>query len=156
MITITAIDASTVLEAVRMQLAAWPDIATLQGPITRGEPINQDSNKCPWIGVYPVGEDYPSRTLGFGAGYRTQQIGVVVVVQASSRDSGQVCQDQLEGMKQAAISALLSDPSLGGTVDVIDQFSVRYATAAQQAGEPYFQSAAINFTGLKPVGASGG
>lgn len=151
---ITPINSATVAEAVRKLLENWQALVDLGVRVDRSERINTDPAKTPWAGVYVVGEDYPSRTLGAGSGYRMQQIGLTVVLQASSSTSGADCQDKLEQMKQAVISALLTDQSCGNTVTVIDKFSVRYAQYMQQAGQPAFQSAIINFTGLVPVNAS--
>ena len=152
---ITPVNTALIAKAVQSMLLAWQPLLDLGvQAVSRGEYLNETPGMCPWVGIYPLGEEYVSRTLGLGAGFRMQHTGFAVIVQATDNSSGQACQDALEGLKQAVISCLLSDPSLGGTVQVIDKFSVRYVSYNQQAGQPALQSAIINFTGLVPVSSS--
>lgn len=155
-VIITPIDSSAVMEALVQVLKADAGVSAFEPKILRGEEINENPDNTPWIGVYAVGEDYPPRTLGLGNGFRKQTIGLAVVCQYVTRSSGAECQDGLEKMKQAVIGAILSDTSLGGTVQTVTDFAVRYAAYAKQAAQPFFQSAVINFTAEGFVGASGG
>lgn len=120
--------------------------------VTRGERINTDPALTPWVGIYIIGEDYVSRTLGVAAGFRMQHMGIAVVLQQSSRTSGEKCQDLLEQLKQAVIASLLSDPSLGGTVDTLADFAVIYASAEKQgSGDINFQTAIISVKAMGPT-----
>lgn len=144
---INPVNVAAIAESVVNMLKRWPDLD--QADVTRGEWINEDPTRCPWVGIYPIGIQYPIRALGLGAGFRRQQISLVAVTQqqTDSSDDGSVCMDLLEELNQRVISCLLSDPSLGGMVSTIDNFSVQYASAKTQADAPNFQSAIINFTG---------
>jgi hypothetical protein len=153
---ISSIDPYTMLEALKQQLLAFPALISLQGRITRGEEVNQDPSMAPWCGCYLIGGTFPTRTLGMGNGFRQQREGVAVVIQNMSRTSGEACQSELGKLQKAVVDCILSDTSIGGTMDVIDDFRTIYASAANQAKEISFQSAVIQFTAQKLVGVSGG
>lgn len=105
-----------------------------------------------WIGIYRDRIDYPPRALGMGSGYRNQLIRLFLLVQESDPSSGAECEDRLEELLQNTIGALLSDPSLKGTVQTLDEFSVRHETYAKNDGM-FMQMARIDFTGIIPVSA---
>lgn len=104
-----------------------------------------------WVGIYRDGIQYPLRTLGMGSGYRMQQIRLYLLVQESDPTSGSECEDRLERLLQKVVGVLLSDPSLKGTVNTLDDFSVSYRGFINDG--MYLQMARIDFTGLIPVSA---
>lgn len=118
--------------------------------VERSEEVNEIPGRCPWVCVYRAGVDYPSRTLGLGTGYRLQRIEFIVYAQHADGTSPDECEDRLEALVVNVISALLSDPTLRGTVATIDEFSVRYVDYDRsEAG--YMQTAAIYFTAVTSV-----
>lgn len=104
-----------------------------------------------WVGIYRDGIQYPPRALGMGSGYRMQQIRLYLLVQESDPTSGSECEDRLERLMQKVVGVLLSDPSLKGTVNTLDDFSVSYRGFINDG--MYLQMARIDFTGLIPVSA---
>lgn len=154
--TISSWNAFSVLAALEAMLKANTALINFEGRITRGEEINMDENLMPWIGIYPLGDEFPIRTLGVGNGFRQQRLSIAVIIQNMSRTSGAACQDALGEFEKAVIDAILSDTSLGGTMDVVDNFSVSYSAPAKQASNFTIQSSVINFTAVKLVGVSGG
>lgn len=105
-----------------------------------------------WVGVYRERIDYPPRTLGLGAGYRNQLIRLFLLVQESDPTSGDECEDRLEELLQNVIGVLLSDPTLKGTVQTLDEFSVVHESYDKNDGI-FVQMARIEFTGVIPVTA---
>lgn len=158
MITISSFDSSALLAALQSMLLKWPAILSFQDQIRVdiGEEVNVDPDKAPWVGIYSIKAQYPARVLGFGNGYRSQREGVAVVVQNVSRTSGKECRTQLGALQKCVIDCILSDTSISGTMDIVDDFQVTYATVAAQGKNVSFQSAVITFTAVKQVGASGG
>lgn len=156
MTQIASTDPYTMLEALKQQLLAFPPLISLQVRVTRGEEVNLDPSKAPWCGCYLIGGKYPIRTLGMGNGFRQQREGIAVVIQNMSRTSGEACQSELGKMQKAVVDCILSDTSINGTMDVVDDFSTVYSSVATQAQEISFQSATIVFTAVKLVGISGG
>jgi hypothetical protein len=153
--TITPTNVASIAASIQDLLQKWPGLQDVT--ITRGEFVNQNPDSAPWIGIYPLGIQYPIRSLGLGSGFRKQQISFAVVTQAQtapSDDGGASCMDALEDLNQKVISCILSNDSLGGFVTALDNFSVQYASAKTQADDPNFQSSIITFTGEKSV--SGG
>lgn len=155
-IQIQSWDTFKVLEALKKMLVEAPALVAMEGRISRGEEINVNPDMAPWIGLYPLGDTYTTRTLGMGNGYRTQRVNIAVIIQNVSRTSGADCQTVLGQFQKAVIDRILSDTSIGGTMDVVEDFSVSYASPAKQAGNSTFQSSVINFTAVKQVGVSGG
>lgn len=139
-------------------LMAWPPLLSINGGIRVdvGEEVNVEAEKAPWIGIYSIKAVYPIRTLGMGNGFRQQREGIAVVVQNMSRTSGKECRKQLGALQKCVIDCILSDTSIGGSMDVVEDFQVSYASIATQAKQVSFQSAVITFTAVKLVGVSGG
>lgn len=104
-----------------------------------------------WVGIYRDGIDYPPRTLGFGAGMRNQLIRLYLLIQESDPTAGDECEDRLETLLQKVVGVLLSDPSLKGTVNTLDAFTVTYRGFKGDSG--YMQMARVDFTGVIPVSA---
>lgn len=145
---ITPINVSTITAAVVTRLQVDTRLAECQ--IERSAELNDVPGRCPWIGVYRFGVKYPLRTLGLGAGQRYERVALAVFVQHSDPSSGEECEDLLEGLIMNVVSALLSDPSLGGVVDTLDEFEVSYLDYSQSdAG--YMQTAGIYFTAITSV-----
>jgi hypothetical protein len=121
-----------------------------QAVIERDAELNEIPGRCPWIGVYRMGVSYPQRTLGLGAGFRGQRVELAIFMQQSDATSGEECGERLEALIVDVLSVLLSDPTLGGSVDTIDNFEVRYLDYARDdAG--YFQTAAVYLTAVTMV-----
>jgi hypothetical protein len=121
--------------------------------IERGEPLNEDPSKCPWIGVYPLRVPFPPRTLGLGGGFRAENPEYAIVFQTTHPNDGAVCQDELGELIQAGTSALLSDPSLGGTVQMLGDFDVEF-NGERKVNDCILQVATLRVVGLTTV--SGG
>ncbi len=156
-ITVQAQDVFRIIAALQAMLQAWQPIASAENVIVaRGEEVNQNPELAPWVGIYPAKGEYVTRTVGLGNGFRNQREGIAVVVQAQSRDSGARCQDSLGELLTNVINCILSDPSISGTVTVIESFEVSYSQPARIGAQFTFQSATILFTAVRPVGISGG
>jgi hypothetical protein len=149
---ILTVNVAVVQAALGEVLKAYPalmDMSTLA--IEHGEAIVDSESQCPWIGVYCVGVDYQQRTLGLGAGFRYQRMQFWIVCKEQSPNSGSECTQKLEALVQAANSAILSDTSLGGTVDAIDTFRTDYPAWGKNAGGVYLQTAVTQFTAVTTV-----
>jgi hypothetical protein len=148
---IVPINVADVLQAIEDMLRAW---SALQGStIEQCEEVNEEPRRCPWIGIYRLGVKYPPRTLGGGTGYRRNNIDLILVTEHVSFQSGKDCMIALESLNQAVIACLLTDASLGGLVDTLDDFSVVYPDF-QKTDKGYFQKSLIYFTGVTNVTAS--
>lgn len=152
-ITIQAQDVFKIIAALQSMLQNYAPLAAMSNlSIVRGEEVNVDPEKAPWIGIYPALGDYRSRVLGLGAGFRDQREGIIVVVQQQSRTSGQNCQDKLGDLLVNVVNSILSDPSIGGTVSNLEDLRVLHAEPKTQGSQASFQSSVINFTAVRPVG----
>lgn len=120
--------------------------------VERSAEPNMTPTEKGWVGIYRDRIDYPPRTLGMGSGYRQQRISLFLLVQESDSSSGEECEERLEVLLQKCISVLLSDPSLKGTVQALDDFSVLHEDYSKSDGV-YVQMAKIEFTGVIPVSA---
>jgi hypothetical protein len=148
---ITTVNVATVQAALGALLQGWGDLMDMTTlTIEHGEAIVNSEARCPWIGVYCVGVEYPQRTLGLGAGFRYQRMQFWLVCVEQSPNSGSECTQRLEALVQAANSAVLSDPSLGGTVDAIEEFRTDYPAWGKTAGV-YLQTAVTQFTAITTV-----
>ncbi len=147
---------SEVIEKLKNQIDEWPG---LEGKVScqRAEPINQSAAKTPWVGIYRQQQTLEPRTLGFGAGYRRHNIGLVVVMQESSLRSGKECEEKMEKLISEVCSAICSDESLRGSVDMLgpEPFVVTYSSYRVE-GNSFFQEAVLQFNVVTNVTASEG
>lgn len=146
-------DVSDCMIAVRDLLKDWPAVQDIDAAVDLAEPVNRDPSQCPRIQVFPLRAAFPSRTLGLGAGYRGQNNEFVVLCQQSHQSDGAECLRLLGQLTQAATSALLSDPTLKGTVLTLDEFQVDFL-GVLKVNDSIMQTASIRAVGLTTV--SGG
>ena len=151
MTVIVPTDVSEITRAVEQMLNDALDVGQAGVLIERSAEERLTPTPHGWVGIYRDGIDYPARTLGMGSGYRNQLIRLYLVLQESDPTSGDECEDRLERLLQKVVGVLLSDPSLKGTVQTLDAFTVRYVGLKGDAG--YMQMARIDFTGVIPVSA---
>lgn len=143
--SITALNVATITQALVDQLTASMDLS--DATIVRSADRSLDPSDCPWIGVYRMSSSFEQRTLGFGGGVRNQRIRLLVLVEASDMLSGEACEIALEKLLASVIGAILSDTTLGGNVNALEQFDVDYL-GYQRSGTVYMQTAALQFVAV--------
>jgi hypothetical protein len=151
---ITTVDIAAVARAVTDILKdsqALQDIGVKH--VKRAAPVNQDPSRCPWLGIYPLRTPFNPRALGMGSGYRAQDNEFIVVCQVSHPNDPEACQDRLGLVVQAVTGALLTDPSLKGTVLTLGDFEVSF-DSYEKVDDTILQSATVRGVGLTTV--SGG
>lgn len=153
MTTIASVNVGTITDALVAWLKSWPDLADAGATVEDSEPVNDQPDRCPWVGVYRSRCDFQQRALGLGSGYRMQRVSIALALTASSVDSGKDCKDRLEALVQMVTSALCTNESLSGTVQALDELSVVYSNYAVH-GASYFQEAVVSVTAVVPVNAS--
>ena len=149
---IRTLDISEVTSAISKQIGGWPELRDAGLSVEISEVINESASRTPWLGIYPSAVDYEERTLGVGAGYRRQRVELILILQASDITSGSQCHQILAGIVSEATSAILSDSTIGGTVDTVGSMRVRY-DYAQTGDNSFLQSAIIELTLERAVGA---
>jgi hypothetical protein len=142
---------SDICAAVKQMLLEHPNIGNLNVAVERAAEPPEIPGIEGWVGVYKGTIQYPSRTLGMGAGFRQQRVKLALHVLMSNYESGEECEVALEGLLQNCVSCLLSDTSLRGTVEVLDtDFEVQYPDFIR-GDNVWIQSASIFFIGLVNV-----
>jgi hypothetical protein len=152
-VNIIAVDPIAGARAIQQILKDHADVQAIDPKIERAEPINEDPSKCPWVGIYTLRVPFPSRALGFGGGYRAANPEYSLICQTTHPLDGAVCQDLLGELVKAVTSALLSDPSLKGVVQMLGDFEVDFLGTAK-VNESILQTASVRVVGLTTV--SGG
>lgn len=147
--TLYPVNVYDVCDAVRTMMMDDPDFE--EATVTLGEVINEDVNACPWLGIYRTGVVYPSRTAGVGAGYRRNNVGLLIMAQEMATD-GDECAKKLEALIQNVVRVLMNDESLKGNVDVLDGLEVVYERYGL-VQDAYMQTALIHFVGVRNVSA---
>lgn len=142
---ITPTDVSEITKRIQEILQDHPDLQ--ECIVERSAEVNEIPGRCPWLCIYRLGVEYPIRTLGLGNGFRQQRVELMLYAQQADGSDPEECEERLEQLVVSCISALLSDPTLRGIVDTIDEFKVSYVDYDKsEAG--YTQTAAITFTAL--------
>jgi len=109
-----------------------------------GEIINYDPNRVPWIGIYRGKVGYAPRTLGSMNNWEATP-SLRIIVQYTDLISASKCEEVLEGYVQKIINAILKDTTLGGTVDIINNFEVEQGYIETDRASVHFQGASITF-----------
>lgn len=144
-VNVTPVDVSRITAAVKDQLLRFP---ALEGvTIARSEEQNLINGVTPFVGVYRLGVRYAQRVLGFGGGVRDQRVRMLVLIAESDMASGEACEEKLEALIQNVVAAILSDTTLGGTVNAIEDFDVSYESYSK-ASNLYTQTAALQFVAV--------
>ena len=152
MTVITPTNVSEITSAIETMLNEAIDVGQAGVMVERSAEERLTPTPHGWVGIYRDGIDYPPRTLGMGSGYRNQLIRLYLVLQETDPTSGDECEDRLEALLQKVVGVLLSDPSLRGTVQTLDAFTVTYRAFKGDYG--FMQMARVDFTGVIPVSAS--
>lgn len=150
---ISSVDFASVASAVEQMVKDSQAIQDIGAKVERAEPVNEDPSRCPWVGIYPTRGTFPIRTLGLGSGFRSQEPEVIAICQASDPLRGADCQDALGALLKAVSDAILSDPSLKGTVYTLSDFEVNF-DRYEKVEDVIMQSATIRVVGQTTV--SGG
>lgn len=150
---ITTANMAEMLQAVRDLLKDSQAIQDIGAGVDLAEPLNEDPSRCPLIQIFPMRIPFASRVAGMGAGYRAQDNEFLVQFQASHPNEGEACLEALGVLVQAGTSALLTDPTLKGTVATIGDFEVEFSGAAK-INDALMQTAILRVVGQTTV--SGG
>ena len=120
--------------------------------IERAEMVNIDPSITPWVGIYVDKAEFDPRTLGRGADNWRALVEIDVIVQTHA-DGGMKSEDALGEATQKVLSAMLSDLTFGGTVEMIKRFTVNRAYVRTDSKTLDFQHALINITAEVRAGA---
>lgn len=139
------INLSTVTKALQEQLNNNVGVKNfIKNEVVRGEMVNVDPNQVPWVGVYRGKVNYFPRTLGSMNNWEAEP-SVRVIVQNTDLRSAAACEEELEEYVQAILNAVITDTTIGGTVDIIKDFNVEVGYLETDRNSIYFQGAVITF-----------
>jgi hypothetical protein len=146
-------DVSTITEALRVRLSEGLQAAYGKPVfVERSEPVNENPDRCPWVGVYRARQSFPAKTIGMGTGFRDQRATLVIVANESSSKDGATCEDRLEGLMREVFAIILNDTSISGTVIQIEDIDVTWSNYTT-SGNAFFQEATVLLTTVVPVTA---
>lgn len=147
---IHSINVADITKAVVQSLTEDLAIGGAGAQVERSENFETPDGVKGYVGVYRDRVTFTPRTLGNGSGYRQQNTSLVVLMRESGYDSGEKCEDALEELVANVMRVILSDETLRGTVDVLDNIEVRYDKYDQEGGL-YTQTAGLFFTAIATV-----
>lgn len=144
---IQPVNVATVVAALMAMLANHPDIGLKGITIEACAEPPEDPGSEGYIGIYKGPNKFVPRVLGQGTGYRDQFISLAIHIRMSGYDDPQECNDALEEIVTNVLSALLSDCTIGGTVDnIAPNMEVQYPTILiDKKDKEYVQIANIFF-----------
>lgn len=119
------IDVAEVADALVLQLTNHVETRDFKN-IQRSETVNVDESITPWVGVYQDRVEFDAHTLGRGAQNWLAKVHIDVIVQAHG-DGGADSEDKLGDALQRTLNAIISDLTIGGTVEMITSFNVQRA-----------------------------
>lgn len=114
--------------------------------VERGDYVNMDPNRTPWLGIYRTDIDYTPRSLGRHSQSWEGTVTLKLLVQASHTQSGAACEDRLEGYIKNVLDAVWTDPTWTNVVDMVTAMKVEYSYKEDETASLYFQWAMITIT----------
>lgn len=120
--------------------------------VKRSNYINGNVAKTPWIGIYRGAVSYEPRSIGrSNCNWRATPT-IRVVVQAASRKSGEQAEERCEAYTQEVLNGILSDYSIGGTVETITGFNVEPTFQEDDNASLHFHMNIITVTVIAKAG----
>jgi len=120
------INISAVTRALETLLKDHPTIKQQQYIIVRGEKINENPDLVPWLGIYRRSIDYDPTVFGLHSQTWVGDIKITMIIQESSLDGGDDCEERLEKRVQEVMDVVLSDVTLNANVEVLTGTTVSY------------------------------
>lgn len=145
---VSVVNVGLVVDALEQQLREWPTLSN--ATIEDSEPVNENPDRCPWVGLYRSQISFPVRTLGMGSGYRRQRISLIVAMNETSSQSGEDCKNRLETLAKGVCDAIASDESIRGNALAMEDIDLTY-TDYSRDGAAFMQHAVLRFTVETPV-----
>lgn len=144
------INLATITASLLSSLQADATLASLgfrTAGIVRGDYVNKDPSLAPWLGLYRTMVDYSPRCLGTkNPGSWEGKITIRMLVQASTTQGGDACEDLLESYVKAALDAVWADPTWSNVVDMVTALNVEYSYKEDDTSTIYFQWAMVTIT----------
>lgn len=135
------IKVNTITQAVEEMFNTDPEFNRFT--IERSDWVNENPSVCPWIGIYRGDMQYNPETLGDGPDYWTGLMNLRLVVQSANYESGAAAEDELEDNVEIVISKILSDTTLRGVIDMVNEINVNYTYLAENDQTMFYQAALI-------------
>lgn len=141
---------SEITEALEGQIESY--LAGLASPsatryfVKRSEYINHNKDKTPWIGIYRGNLSYEPRSIGNSLCNWRAIPRVRVVVQGASTRSGEEAENHCENYTQEVLEAILSDYTIGGTVETITGFDIESTFDRESSKRTFFHMNIITVT----------
>lgn len=120
------LNTASVTAALVTLISEHPDVMGRFKTIERGEYINKDPAITPWCGVYRTTVSYEPKQLGHHAQTWKSLLTIKLVVQAHA-GTGQQAEDDLEDAVQRVMTAVLSDLTIGNTVEMLKTLNIEYS-----------------------------
>lgn len=139
----TMLNVADVTSALLMQIRDHAEINGVFKAVERGEYVNKDPAITPWCGVYRMNIKYEPRQLGHHARTWRGLLHVILIVQAHA-PTGEQAEDDLEDSVQRVMTAVLSDLTIGGTVEMLNSCEITYSYDETASETVDYQWAFIN------------
>ena len=134
-----AFDAHAMAEALEQILK---DDARLEHfTVVRSEPIDEQPEGRPVLGIYKARESYTAHTIAAGQNPWAVEGAPELVLLTASLKSGADADERLEAAKALLFSVLSDNLTLGGTVDMLNGWDAEYEYG--QEGGLYFVGVTI-------------
>lgn len=121
-------------------------LAQVETTIERGELVNEDPDRAPWIGIYRERVRYDPRSLGnHGRSWRAAPT-FVLVFQETDWSSGETCEDKLDSLIRYGLDAIVAEPTLRSAIGMLTSIDVEYIYKMEDEDRIYFQWAKVTLS----------
>ena len=150
--TSALLNPAAVTAALVRQIGEHPEVHGYFKAVERGEYTNRVPARTPWCGVYKTNLDYVPRVLGHHPRTWEATLTVKLVVQAHEA-TGEETEDALEDAIKRVLTAVLSDLTALGEVEMLKSMAVEYSYDETQSETLDFQWAFVTLNFETRTGA---
>lgn len=145
------INVAEITEKMKILIEESPDLSDIKA-VERGEYVNRDTGRTPWVGVYRSDIRYTPRALGNHSKSWDAEITIKLVVQTFGSD-GEDAEDSLEDVLQRVMSVIFGNLSIDGVVMTLRSVNVQYSYEETESETMQFQWAFVTLIYQARTGA---
>jgi len=113
--------------------------------VERGEYVNTDPDRTPWVGVYPGATKYEPRTIGNGPNSWRAEFTIKLVIQtATLKANASDAEDDMGAATKAILDIVMADKTINNKVAAVKGINVVRTYNVTESNELYYQNAEID------------
>jgi hypothetical protein len=119
------INVADITESLKTVLSEAPTLSDVKA-VERGEYVNKDAARTPWVGVYRTNAEYEPRALGNHSKSWGAKITIKLVLQVYNAN-GEKAEDELEDLLHRVMAVVFGDLTIRQNVSMLNSVKIQYS-----------------------------